>query len=83
MKVRLDWQFDEDGFEELDRPLLAARRVPSGATLASNARWLGRDPVLLNAGARSYPNRKDNPGRLWLIGSLIVIGCLVLLYILA
>jgi hypothetical protein len=81
MNVKLDWQFKEDEFEDLERPSPAhdgravAMQAPSYPTVV-------RDPERWRVGSANGPESRANPGRPYLIVSLILFCCLVLLCIL-
>ena len=82
MSVRLDWQIDQDRFEELERPE-PLQQIPTVARPGPGYILMGRDPELMRVGPLAPVNPRQNPARLYLIGSLILFGALILLCFLA
>jgi len=81
MSVRLDWQIDQDRFEEPEQQ--APLRKGSGSARAAPGYVLmGRDPELLRVGPFGPINPRQNPARLYLTGSLLMFGALMLLCLL-
>lgn len=82
MSVRLDWQIDQDRFEELERPA-PPQRVPAVARPGPGYILMGRDPELFRVGPFAPLNNRQNPAQLYLIVGLILFGSLILLCLLA
>lgn len=82
MSVKLDWQFDEEEFEEPDeRPVAGVAGARTAMAPELGPRELEANAILLHIWLwNSFSDA--NPGQLYLVAALLLFGALILLCLL-